>query len=247
VELTKRILKLGAEVSNAEFFPALRPGASEFALADPFAFLLACVLDRGAPSKRIWSIPMDLHDALGHLDAAAIADMSEDSLGKVLDTLEHKPRYTRDAPKTILGLATLVRSLPGGEIERLWRNRTAADVRRDLLDIPGVGLALANMTVLLIERAFGAQFGDDASKDIKADVHTMRVLCRLGYADEATPEQAIAAARMLNPANPGALDAGLWLIGNRWCGASRPRCEECALQDLCSVAGRAMGQSLRSA
>ncbi len=64
------------------------------------------------------------------------------------------------------------------------------------------------MTILLIEEAFHTRFEDldRPHLDIKPDVHTMRVLYRLGVSLEQNPQEAIEAARLLNPEYSGALE-----------------------------------------
>lgn len=69
--------------------------------------------------------------------------------------------------------------------------------------------------------------------NIKLDVHTMRVLYRLGVAGRIGEAEAIAAARRLNPAYPGELDGALWLIGRKWCVAGVPLCGGCPAEDVC--------------
>jgi endonuclease III len=92
------------------------------------------------------------------------------------------------------------------------------------------------MAVLLIERAHGMRFSDfDHSRmDIKPDVHTMRVLYRLGIAPGINEGEAIAAARRLNPSYPGELDAPLWHVGRKWCASDTPLCEACPLEEVCA-------------
>jgi endonuclease III len=69
--------------------------------------------------------------------------------------------------------------------------------------------------------------------DIKPDVHTRRVLYRLGMAVEENDQAALDAARMMNPDYPGALDGALWWIGREWCSASNPDCENCPMELSC--------------
>jgi len=52
--------------------------------------------------------------------------------------------------------------------------------------------------------------------DIKPDVHTMRVLYRLGVSSSLNTDSAISAARLISPSYPGAIDGPLWSVGRNW-------------------------------
>jgi endonuclease III len=104
-----------------------------------------------------------------------------------------------------------------------------------LMSIHGVGPGIANMTLLLIERMYKTSFADlDHTKmDIKPDVHTVRVLYRLGVSSGLGEQAAIDAARQLNPSYPGAVDAALWIIGRKWCHPIYPNCKSCYMNPCC--------------
>lgn len=91
------------------------------------------------------------------------------------------------------------------------------------------------MSVLLIEKAYGIRFSDmdRRTMEIKADVHTMRVLYRLGMSAERSESAAIAAARRMNPDYPGEIDAPLWVIGRNWCLNYHPQCRKCPMAPVC--------------
>ncbi len=237
--LRLRLLEFGETIDRTNFFPTVKAGASEFALSDPFAFLIACCLDRQADSKIIWTIPFDLHEQLGHLDSARIAQMSLDQLDQSVRALPRKPRYVNAAPRTLKELATLVERECDGDASQLWANKSASYIKQLLQGIHGVGPQIANMTPLLIEKAFLVKFSDleRRTMDIKADVHTKRVLYRIGVANTKSDDAAIAAARQVNPVFPGGLDAPLWKIGRSWCSSSSPRCSECVVSALCERVG----------
>lgn len=231
------LLGLGEQINRTNFFPTLADGATEFSLSDPFAFVLACCLDRGARTERIWTIPFDLSQRLGHLDPSRIAAMTLHELAIAVASLPRKPRYVQAAPATIHSLADLVVRACQGDAKGLWADRSAKQLKRSLRRVRGVGPHLANMTVLLVERAFGVRFVDKAEVDLKADVHTMRVTYRLGLADVEDADSAVAAARLLHPAAPGDLDAPMWMIGRRWCAPSSPNCHACIARPHCARVG----------
>jgi endonuclease III len=222
---------------RSELFPTYDLEASRLVGTNPYAFALALSLNRQTPVKRIWMIPFDLREELGHLDPERISQMSLEELERVFRRLPHKPRFVNDAPRTVKELSTLVVRRFGGDASRIWENRSAAEVTRTFEQVYGVGPQIANLSVLLLEQRYGIQFSDHDSMDIKADTHTRRVLYRLGVARDDTPEEAMAAARRLNSNYPGELDAPLWVIGRNWCHSCAPDCSHCPLCNVCEYAG----------
>ena len=237
--LVELLLKLDDEIDRSEFFSTVVPEASAFALSNSYAFILATCLDRGGRSEIIWTIPYDLRAELGHLDPRVISRMTEEELGSVIRRLPHKPRYVHAAPRTILELSRLISDKYDGLANRLWEGRTAEEFRQELLGISGVGQGIANMAVQLIERVYGDQFANNnrSGLDIKPDVHTRRVLYRLGVIDQVEDDMAIKGARLLYPKCPGKLDASLWYIGHTWCSASSPMCHYCRVSTMCHKIG----------
>lgn len=238
-KVTATLLRFSNEFDPAELFPSVDDEASRFAIENRFAFALACCLDRGTKSSLIWSIPRDLNRAIGHLDPARLAAMSVEELDHVYRALPRKPRYINDAPRTTRELAQLVTRRFAGDASKMWTDRSAAEVNATFRSIHGVGPGLASMTVLLLVRAYGVEFHerDRPGIDIKADVHTSRVLWRLGASLAQTESETVDAARRLNPTFPGAIDGSLWIIGTRWCRPTGPRCGECVVAGNCEHAG----------
>jgi endonuclease III len=230
-----RLLQLGRSVTADTSMPALVPDASRLISENSFAFLLGAALDRGMPAEVAWTIPYWLRQELGHLDPPRLADMTEAELLAVVSRLPRRPRYIRDAPRTIREVARLVKSL--GDAEMLWEGRSADEVKRQLKAIHGIGEGIASMVVVLLEKYRGVRFLDRARMNVKADVHVQRVLYRLGAARGRSEAEAISAATALNPEYPGDLDQALWTIGQRWCHESTPQCVSCPITDLCMRAG----------
>jgi len=233
-DVSKALLRLGEKIDPRALFPVLVPEAADLVLSDPYAFALATCLDRGTKAEIIWTIPYYMRAELGHLDPLRINQMSEREIAALLRRLPKQPRYLSDAPRTIKELTSLV-VRQGGDASKLWKGKSASAVKQTFQSIYGVGPGIASMAVLLIEKGFGVQFDDldRPTMDVKADVHVIRVLSRLGILATPTKGAAIAAARRMNPAYPGALDAPLWYIGRKWCHKYRPQCTACWMRDLC--------------
>lgn len=235
--VTEALLAVGRQISPMDLFPALATEVAPFAIANPYAFALATCLDRQANANVIWGIPYDMHKLLGHLDPFLIRAMSLQELTQLVARLPRKPRYPNAAPRTIQDITAIVCDEFGGDASRIWRGKTAAKVKRTFLRVYGVGEGIANMAPLLLEKAYGFEFIDRPQMDIKPDVHTKRVLYRLGVSAQETEAAAIATARRLNPSFPGGLDAPLWIIGNSYCHSQNPRCTVCPVTKVCARVG----------
>jgi endonuclease III len=237
--IADRLASIGRVLEPDDLLPTLRPEASAFVRQDAFAFCLAACLDRGMPSEVAWTIPHDLKEILGHLDPHQIDVMPREALAEALGRLPRQPRFVNDAPDTLKDLAHIVVDEFAGNAAGIWAQGNAADVKAVFRRVHGVGPGIASMAVLLIEKAFGVRFSDldHAAMDIKADVHTMRVLYRLGAAPAMTVADAIEAARRLNPAYPGEIDGALWSVGRRWCRPQLPDCAGCPMNNLCARVG----------
>lgn len=236
MRLTEKLLTFGSEAPVGSLFPTVIPEAAPLVVNDPYAFAMAVCLDRGAKADVIWTIPYDIQQELGHLDPHRIYEMSMEELADLFSRLPRKPRYVNDAPQTIHDLTRIIVEKCGGDAELLWAGRRAADVNRIFRSVHGVGPGIANMGVLLIEKAFGVRFSDlDRTRmDIKPDVHTVRVLYRLGASKAQTTHAAIEATRRMNPSFPGGLDGALWEIGRQWCFATNPNCADCPMSEVCA-------------
>jgi len=234
--LTQKLLDFGTTLSTEALFPTIIPEAAPLIANDPYAFAIAVCLDRGTKAEVIWTIPYNLQTALGHLNPRRISALSLEELADLFTLLPRKPRYVHDAPRTIQDLTRIVIEECDGDAANLWHGKRAAEVNRTFQSIHGVGPGIANMGILLIEKAFGIRFSDlDRSRmNIKPDVHTVRVLYRLGASEAPTIEAALAATHQMNPTFPGGLDGALWEIGRRWCSATNPNCAHCPVNQDCA-------------
>ena len=237
--LVERLRQFEASVPSAELFPTVSPEATAFCMRDPYAFAIATCLDRGAKAEIVWTFPYEMSRSLGHLDPRKIDSMTEEEVAQLLARLPRKPRFMNAAPRTIKELTRIVVDEFGGDARAMWRGRTASQVRGTFLRIYGVGPGIANMAVLLIEKAFEVRFSDldRQTMDIKPDTHTCRVLYRLGVAGDNSTDAAIEGARYLSPEYPGEVDGPLWIIGRRWCRPTAPRCQDCPVGGSCRKVG----------
>ncbi len=67
-KLTRSLLDFGETIPTSDLFPTVVQEAAEIVSNDPYAFSIACCLDRGSKADIIWTIPYDIKNDLGHLD-----------------------------------------------------------------------------------------------------------------------------------------------------------------------------------
>jgi len=237
--ITSRLLALRDNVDSSYLFPTPEPRARILIKANPFAFCAAVCLDRGTKADIIWTIPYWIQQRVSHFDPKRFYHLSFEEISNLFDALPKKPRYTNAAPITFQDITRVVVEQFSGDAEAIWRHRNAAEVRETFLSVYGVGRGIANLALILIESAYGFTFSDldHTQMDIKPDVHTTRVLYRLGVAKREDTNDAIQAARMLNPTYPAKVDAALWYIGREFCRPSNPDCFHCPMHDICSKVG----------
>lgn len=209
--------------------------ADEFLRQNPFAFLMAASIDRGALAEAVWQIPFLLKKKLGHLDPQALSQMSEDEMEGTLRQLNRQPRFPRQSARTIASLAKLVTDKFNGDAASVWKGREPLDVVETLQEIWGVGPGIAHMAVRILIDEFGYQPSPGSLRtiDVKADRHVARVFYRTGLTGVRSEKACIEAARQLHPEFPGLLDWPAWEIGRTWCDEHNPDCVTCPLCRVC--------------
>lgn len=209
--------------------------ADLFLRSDPFAYLIAASIDRGARAETVWEIPLHLRNKLGHLDPKILSQMSVGQLENTLRSLNRQPRFPRQAAQTISSVSKLVANQFNGNTETIWQNRKPREVIKTFQQIWGVGPGIANMTIRILLDEFGYAPGPEGRKQInvKADIHVIRIFYRTGLITSKSADICIQAARQLHPEFPGLLDWPAWEIGRTWCHENSPDCQGCPLSAVC--------------
>src|SRR5207253_1650487 len=128
--------------------------------------------------------------------------------------------FFRAKAKNLIGMATAVEERFGGDIP--------ADLA-DLASLPGVGRKTGNVVRSVWFREPG----------LPVDTHVTRLAGRLGLTREHDPvkiEHDLGG--IVPPAEWGDLSLRLIEHGRRVCDARRPRCDACALAEICPSAGK---------
>ena len=98
------------------------------------------------------------------------------------------------------------------------------DNLEDLVSLPGVGRKTAN---IVLGNAFGKQ-------TIGVDTHVMRLSQRLGFTPKTDPDKIEADLMEIVPEKQRVRFCHLMQYhGRRVCVATKPRCPECTIEDLC--------------
>lgn len=147
----------------------------------------------------------------------------EDYLAVTQEELErdiHSTGFFRNKAKNIRGACEKIIELYGGEVPRTMD---------ELLTLNGVARKTANV---VLGNAFGIASG------VVVDTHVSRLSQRLGLTEQTAPEKIERDLQEL-VAKKDWIMFPHWLIshGRKICQARRPKCTECALNDICPKIG----------
>ncbi len=224
--------KSAIDLSPAEPVFTPNPDANRLVVEDPFAFLLAVILDQGIKAERAWAGPYLLKLRLGHLDPARIA-ADPGAVENAVKTPPTLQRYVNKIPAWIVAAAARVLRHYDGDAARIWTNQSAQEVQRRLDAFEGIGQKKAAMAVEILARDLHVPVRDLEGSDIAYDVHVRRVFLRTGLAERDDLDHMVAVARALRPERPGEIDFPAWNIGRTWCRPGVPLCPECPLLSVC--------------
>lgn len=122
------------------------------------------------------------------------------------------------------------------DARKIWEGcKNASDLQKRLTEFRGVGPAIANMIIggLFDLKEIDSKKIDPKELDVKSDVHVCRVLGRVFTGKEFTTEEAAKKARQIHPENPWNLDRPIFTLGQDYCHATNPKCEDCYLKTHC--------------
>ncbi|HVC25896.1 MAG TPA: HhH-GPD-type base excision DNA repair protein [Acidimicrobiales bacterium] len=158
---------------------------------DPFALLVAMVLDQQIPLERAFAAPLALRARLGgELDAAQIATMDPSVLGAAFAEKPALHRFPSAMAERVQLLSRVVVDRYAGDAARVW---TSATDGRELLEnvkaLPGFGVQKAQIFVALLGKRLGIStpgwaeasgpFGEPGSFRSVADIDGAESLTRV--------------------------------------------------------------------
>lgn len=187
---------------------------TELDYGNPFTLLVSVVLSAQATDRSVNEATPALF-ALADTPAGMVA-LGEDGVREKIRTIG----LFNTKAKNVVALSQRLLDEHGGEVPAS---------REALQKLPGVGRKTASVVVNEV-------FGQAA---IAVDTHVFRVANRTGLAPGPTPEKV---EKRLEEVVPARWKKGAhhWLIlhGRYTCTARRPKCEACAIADLCEWPGR---------
>ncbi len=196
--------------------PEIYPDAHcELEYSNPLELLVATVLSAQCTDKRVNIVTKALFQRCK--STTDFASISQEELEGLVRTTG----FFRNKAKNIRAMAAALLSEHGGEVPRTLEALAA---------LPGVGRKTANV---VLGNAFGLNDG------VVVDTHVTRLSHRLGLTTKVTAEKIEQDLISLFPREVWT-DLSHWLIwhGRRRCGARKPDCVPCELQDICPSAHR---------
>ena len=181
----------------------------------PWRLLIATRLSAQCTDARVNLVTPVLFGRYPTVDSLACADVED------VESIIKSCGFYHGKARDIVGACKMLCGEYGGRVP---------DTMEQLLRLPGVGRKTANLIL-------GDVYGKPA---IVADTHCIRISNRLGLCDTRDPAKVEKQLReIVPPAEGNMLCHRFVLFGRDVCSARGPRCDECALRDICPGQGPA--------
>jgi uncharacterized HhH-GPD family protein len=133
--------------------------ADELIARDPLALLIGFELDQQVPLQWAFSAPLELQRRLGRkLDARTLAGMDPGELEELFLRKPALHRYPAVMARRTQDLCAAIESEYDGDAERVWNEaKSGEELRRRLLDLPGIGEMKVRSLIAILAKRFGVQ------------------------------------------------------------------------------------------
>jgi len=160
----------------------IEPEANELLTRDPFALLLAMMLDQQVPFEKAFGSPYELALRLGHEPTTReIADYDPGALVALFAERPALHRFPRAMALRAQELARVITERYDGDASEIWKGAAdGADLKARLAELPGFGEYKAQITIALIGKQLGVRpagwreaaghFGEQDSRYSVADI-----------------------------------------------------------------------------
>jgi endonuclease-3 len=176
----------------------------------PVQLLVAVILSAQCTDERVNLVTPQLFDRFPDAPSLAAADLEE------LMAIIRSTGFYRNKAKNIKATCQILTEKYGGQVPKTME---------ELLELPGVARKTANV---VLAHAFGINSG------VTVDTHVKRLSQRLALTQSSDPIKIEQDLMQLIP-RPDWENWSIRLIyhGRAVCNARKPRCDRCALADLC--------------
>ena len=182
--------------------------------SSPWELLVATALSAQCTDERVNKVTPVFFERWPTIPDAAGADVAE------IEEVVRSTGFFRNKAKNIKAAATRIMEVYGGEVP----NSMA-----ELITLGGVARKTAS---IVLANAFGINEG------IAVDTHVKRLAFRLGLTDKTEPVQVEKDLMPLFPRESwGDINHYLVFYGREVCPARKPKCDVCALEDICPQKG----------
>jgi uncharacterized HhH-GPD family protein len=125
---------------------------------EPLALLVGFVLDQQVSVQKAFSGPMELRRRVGSLEAGAIAGMDPGELEAAFRERPALHRYPGAMARRTQELCGAIVSDYDGDAARVWTEaETGPELKRRLLDLPGIGPMKARSLIAILGKRFGVR------------------------------------------------------------------------------------------
>ena len=180
----------------------------------PFQLLVATRLSAQCTDARVNLVTPALFEKYPTENQLAEAELTD------VEDIIHSCGFYHGKARDLIGMAKMVRDVYNG---------TLPDTIEELTKLPGVGRKTANLIV-----------GDVYKKPaVVADTHVIRITNLLGLTDSKDPQKVeMQLKKILPPEESNDFCHRIVLHGRQTCIARRPKCQECALNEICKYANK---------
>jgi uncharacterized HhH-GPD family protein len=132
--------------------------ADRFLAEEPLALLVGFVLDQQVTVQKAFSGPLEIRRRLGSFDAATIAAADPGELEELFRQRPAIHRFPGNMARRVQELCAAVAEDYAGRAERVWLDaETGEDLKRRLLDLPGIGPMKATSLIAILVKRFGVR------------------------------------------------------------------------------------------
>jgi uncharacterized HhH-GPD family protein len=132
--------------------------ADRFLAEEPLALLVGFVLDQQVTVQKAFSGPLEIKRRLGSFDAETIARADPAELEELFRRKPAIHRFPGNMARRTQDLCAAIAEDYGGRAERVWLEADTGDeLRRRLLDLPGIGPMKAASLLAILGKRFGVR------------------------------------------------------------------------------------------